>query len=180
MKKISIKNKIWFIVGLLICLLIRLIPTRTPNIEPILATQMPFAKKYGNLYGFFFGALSIIFYDLATGTIGLWTVITATTYGIVGVFAATFFKNRLGSRKNFIIFAIFGTIFYDTLTGLTIGPLLFHQPFIVAVIGQIPFTVLHLVGNIAFAIVLSPIINYLLIRKKTKQPIINLAPKYIS
>ena len=39
------------------------------------------------------------------------------------------------------------------------GPLFFGMPFIVALVGQIPFTALHLLGNVSFAIVLSPVIE---------------------
>ena len=58
-----------------------------------------------------------------------------------------------------------GTLFYDAVTGLTIGPLFFHQSFIVSLVGQIPFTVLHLLGNVSFAIVLSPMIERWLVKE---------------
>ena len=136
-------------------LLFRLLPFRPPNVELILASQMPIAKTYGKLAGFLFGALSILAFDLMTGTIGPWTLITAPTYGVLGLFAAWYLKKRVGT-KHFVYFAIAGTLFYDAATGLTVGPLFFHQSFMVAVLGQIPFTLMHLLGNIAFALILSP------------------------
>jgi hypothetical protein len=62
-----------------------------------------------------------------------------------------------------------GTLFFDAVTGLTVGPIFFHQSFIASMVGQIPFTALHLIGNIAFAIILSPAIYSLLIKKKKKE-----------
>ena len=56
----------------------------------------------------------------------------------------------------------------QAVTGLTIGPLLFHQSFIVSLIGQIPFTLLHLLGNVSFAIVLSPAIERWLVKEEVK------------
>ena len=66
-------------------------------------------------------------------------------------------------------FAIIGTLAYDAVTGLTVGPLLFHQTFYSALIGQIPFTILHLIGNTSFALLLSPLIyNFAIKKKKTE------------
>ncbi|KKW22608.1 MAG: hypothetical protein UY62_C0001G0021 [Parcubacteria group bacterium GW2011_GWF2_50_9] len=139
-------------------LLFRLLPFRPPNVELIMASQMPVAKTYGKLAGFFFGAFSILAFDVLTGTPGPWSLVTAPTYGLLGVFAAWYLKNRHGKR-HFAYFALFGTLLYDAITGLTVGPLFFHQPFLAAVLGQIPFTFMHLLGNIGFAIILSPMIE---------------------
>ena len=164
--------------SILACLLIRLLPLRAPNVEPILGTQMPFAKAYGGFIGFIFGVLSIVLYDVVTGTVGLWTFVTASVYGIIGFGAAQFFQNRTASRKNFVIFAIGSTLFYDALTGLTIGPLFFHQSFITALIGQIPFTALHLVGNIVFAALVSPALYLFLLQQHQRHKIKNLQVAY--
>ena len=48
------KNWLKFILGFIACLLIRLIPFRPPNVEPILAMQMPFSRAYGALASFLF------------------------------------------------------------------------------------------------------------------------------
>lgn len=146
------------------CLLFRLLPFRAPNFEPILASQMPIAKEFGGLAGFIFGALSILVFDIATGTLGLWSFITAPAYGMLGFGAALYLKNRGGTR-HFVYFAIAGTLFYDAATGLTVGPLFFHQPFISAALGQIPFTLMHLLGNVSLSLVWSPLLAKWLPRK---------------
>lgn len=167
-------NKNWFkyILGFVGVLFIRLIPFRAPNIEPILAAQMPFARKYGSIASFLFGFLSIVAYDLMTSGIGSWTIITALAYGFLGLGASYFFKNRSG-WKNYAIYAVIGTILYDTVTGLTVGPIFFDQPFIAALIGQIPFTALHLLGNVSFAIILSPVIEMWLERDSKPVSVVN-------
>ncbi|MEK7107312.1 MAG: hypothetical protein AAB899_03955, partial [Patescibacteria group bacterium] len=38
----------------------------------------------------------------------------------------------------------------------TIGPIFQGQPFMVALTGQIPFTLMHLLGTVVFATLLSP------------------------
>lgn len=147
-----------FIIGWVVCFAIRLIPFRPPNIEPILATTMPFSKKYGYVGGFVFGFLSIAIFDLAVGKIGTWTLITGITYGFLGVGAHFFFKKRKSTPVNYFRYAIVGTVIYDAVTGLSVGMLVFKQTFMTTLLGQIPFTAMHLLGNIILAVAVSPIL----------------------
>lgn len=165
-KKNYKKNYLKFIVGFIVCILIRLIPFRPPNIEPVLAIQMPFSKAYGALGGFLFAFANIILFDSITDKLGIWTLLTALSYGVLGVWSAYYFKKHKANRANYVRFAIFGTLFFDAVTGLSIGPLFFHQSFMEALLGQIPFTGLHLLGNISFAVILSPALYKFVIENK--------------
>ncbi|MFA6077180.1 MAG: hypothetical protein WC735_03860 [Candidatus Paceibacterota bacterium] len=174
------KNYFKFSLALILCLLVRLIPFRAPNVEPILTTMMPMSKAYGAFVGFSFAVLSILLYDTLTGTLGMQTFFTAGTFGILGLWATSYFKKSKGTTADYVRFAIWGTLLFDSLTGFTVGPIFFHQSFWGSLIGQIPFTALHLISNIAFAFILSPAIYNYLIRKKEKKsiPFINvLNPK---
>ncbi len=165
-----------------LCLFARLLPLRAPNVEPILAATMPIAKVYGALMSFSFAAGSILLYDVVTGTLGVQTFFTTLAYGIVGLWSYSYFKKRQGTRGDYVRFAILGTLFFDAVTGLSVGPIFFHQSFFQAFIGQIPFTALHLSGNVAFAFVLSPGIYHFMIKKRKRNaiPITNvLHPKTI-
>ncbi|HEY4522280.1 MAG TPA: hypothetical protein VJH91_01435 [Candidatus Paceibacterota bacterium] len=64
-----------------------MIPFRPPNFEPMLATMMPFSKRYGVVGTFLFGFLGIVFFDAVTSGWGSWTWITALCYGALGVAA---------------------------------------------------------------------------------------------
>lgn len=156
--KIKSKNWVKYILGFSFCLLVRFVPFRAPNIEPILATQMPIAKFFGKFPAFFFGFTSVVLYDLLINSIGIWTLFTATTYGIIGLGASYYLKNKSNSTKSYIKFAIIGTLFYDAITGLVIGPVFFNQPFVNAFLGQIPFTMMHLLGNIIFTLTMSSVL----------------------
>ena len=147
-----------FALGWSAVFLFRLIPFRPPNVEPMLATLMPFSKRYGVVGSFLFGFLGIVLFDAATSGWGIWTLVTALAYGALGPAAHLYFKNREASVGNFLRFGIVGTLAYDAVTGLTIGPLLWGQPFAVALAGQIPFTLLHLAGTVVFATFLSPVL----------------------
>jgi len=153
------KNWLKFFIGWVVCFAIRLLPFRPPNVEPILGTQMPFSKQYGALAGFVFAFVNIALFDIVTAKIGMWTWITALTYGVLGIASAFYFKKFKANALNYGIFAVIGTIFYDAITGLGIGPLLYGQPFMEALIGQIPFTAWHLAGNVTLAVFLSPTIH---------------------
>lgn len=179
----SLQFSLKFFLAFVLCLLVRLIPFRAPNIEPILATTMPVSRIYGAWAGFSFAILSIFAYDAFTHTLGMQTFFTAIVYGILGWWAASYFNKKEGTVLNYVRFAIYGTLFYDAMTGLTVGPLFFHQSFLQSLSGQIPFTLLHLSGNIILAAVLSPAV-YRMLSKRRKEititPTINiLNPKII-
>lgn len=144
-----------FFIGWTAVFLFRLIPFRPPNFEPMLATVMPFSKRYGLLGSFLFGFLGIVLYDAVTSGWGSWTWVTAICYGLLGVGAHYFFKNREASVKNFLIFGVPGTVAYDAVT-MMIGPIFNNQPLAVALIGQIPFTLMHVAGTITFSVLLAP------------------------
>jgi uncharacterized membrane protein len=151
------KNKVKVFIIFAGCLLFRLLPLRAPNVEPIMASIMPLGRKYGVLAGFLFGFLSIIIYDSFT-YFGAWTWTTAITYGFIGAVSSLYFKKFKSSAFNFATFAFFATIVYDLITGVLFAPM-FGQTMLGALVMQIPFTALHLAGNIGFALTLSPLIN---------------------
>ena len=136
-----------FLIGWAAVFLFRLIPFRPPNFEPMLATVMPFSKRYGLVGSFSFGFFGIVLYDAVTSGWGMWTVVTALCYGGLGVAAHLFFKNREASVKNFLLFGVPATLAYDAVT-MTIGPLFNSQLWSAALVGQIPFTLMHLLGTV--------------------------------
>jgi len=144
-----------FLLGWTAVFLFRLIPFRPPNFEPMLAAVMPFSKRYGIVGSFLFGFLGIVLYDAITSGWGSWTAVTAICYGLLGVAAHLFFKNRDASVRNFLLFGIPATVAYDAVT-MMIGPLFMQQPLMAALIGQISFTLMHLTGTTVFSVLLSP------------------------
>ena len=159
------KNKFKIFIIFIGCLLFRLLPLRAPNVEPIMASIMPTARRYGAFIGFAFGFLSIFLYDSVTH-LGTWTWTTAITYGVIGAVSSIYFKKVKTSAFNFAVFAFFATILYDLITGVLVAPII-GQNIMTALMLQIPFTALHLAGNIGFALTLSPLINKWFLSSKT-------------
>ena len=112
----------------------------------------------GKLAGLFFTLLAILSFDLITGTLGVWSIMTAGTYAILGIAAGFYFKNKENKARYYIGFSVVGTLIYDAITGIGTGMLFFKQSFMLTLMGQIPFTLYHLAGNIAFAAIISPLL----------------------
>jgi len=151
------KNILKYAIGLITIIALRLLP-HPPNVEPIMSTMMPFSKKWGWASGMIFCLLAVFSYDLLTGTLGVWSLVTAGTYALLGAAAGLYFKNKTNKVSHYVGFAIVATIIYDAITGIGTGMLLFHQSFMVTFIGQIPFTLYHLAGNIVLSGLLSPLL----------------------
>lgn len=141
------------------CLVWRLIPARPANVEPLMGTIMPAGTKFGMVSNLLFIVSSMVIYDILTEGIGPWTWVTAFAYAIVTIAATAYFSKLSPTRTHYVGFAVVATIFYDALTGLTLGPIVHQQPFMVAFYGQIPFTLAHLAGNVLVATFLSPLIQ---------------------
>ena len=156
--------------GILFTVLWRLVPFRPPNVEPVLATMMPFGKRMGPIVGLLFGALSMVIYDLCTSGFTQWTVVTAVTYGFIGAVAAVALHDRKGIVA-YGIFAVVATLFYDAITGVVAGALLFGMSWKDGFVGQIPFTINHLIGNVILAIALSPVVEWILTRSTSNMQI---------
>lgn len=153
----AFRNVLKYIIGVLTVITLRLVP-HPPNIEPIMSTMMPFSKRWGWLSGIIFGLLAILTYDVITGTLGIWSLVTASSYAILGAFSGLYLKSKENKVINYLKFSIIGTIFYDAITGIGIGMVFFEQSFMTTFLGQIPFTLYHLVGNAVLSCVLSPLL----------------------
>lgn len=165
MKNNPVKYFFLFAIGLGV----RLLPFRAPNLEPLMAMVMPISRSFNLVASFLFGVFSIAIYDLLTVGFGVWTIVAGLAYGLVGVAASLYFRNRSGWR-NYAKFAFYSTIVFDIATGLSMGPIFFDQPLLAAVLGQIPFTLIHLLSNVSFAILLSPMIEKWLVKKDSVVP----------
>lgn len=154
----ALRNSIKYALALLFCVFVRILP-RPPNIEPIMSASMPIANEFGGYAGFLFAAFSMTALDVIVGRVGYWTVYTSLAYGVVGYAAWAWLSKKKEVRgRDYAAFAFFATIFYDAVTALAFG-MQFGQSPGATLIGQIPFTAYHLLGNVPLACFASPLIH---------------------
>ncbi|MDR3646485.1 MAG: hypothetical protein P4L22_03015 [Candidatus Babeliales bacterium] len=146
-QKFSMQAIIFFLTCLL-CLLLRALLINLPNIEPVSSLLLCLGKRFNYIELFLFGFLNILFFDVITFKFGIWTIFTALTYALIAV-GTYLVKTR---KVHFLKYSIISTLVYDIITGLIMGPILFEQDFIQALVGQIPFTIYHIIGNLVLTI----------------------------
>jgi hypothetical protein len=160
----AINHSIKYATSFLLCILFRLLPFRPPNFEPLMTATMPFGKKWGPAAAGFFAASSMVLFDVLHPTpgfpaVGVWTLVTAATYGIIGIASGFYFRNGRNHRTaGYLSFSVAGTLVYDFITGPVMSSAIWKMPFAVSLAGQIPFTLWHLLGNILGAVFVSPLI----------------------
>ncbi|HII54010.1 hypothetical protein COT30_01190 [Candidatus Micrarchaeota archaeon CG08_land_8_20_14_0_20_49_17] len=163
--KFDLKNVPKYVASVLFCLLLRAIPGRPPNIEPVMASLLPLSKANGKWVAAIYAAAIMVLFDLLT-KFGDWTYITAATYALVGIVAAYWFKDREPSPAEFALFSIPATIAYDVITAI-LSMLPYGMSIEQILIGQIPFTINHLLGNVALCFIVSPLLyHYVFMNEK--------------
>lgn len=166
MSERTFRHWLQFLIGWALCFAVRLLPYRPANVEPVMTTMMPFAKRFGVLGSVFFVVCNFLLYDALTSGIGVWTFVTAGAYAVVAMGAAWYFRTRSGAL-HYAVYAAIGTIIFDALTGLTVGPIVYDQPFLEALTGQIPFTLRHLLFNVLLGFFVSPLIEKWIVSNST-------------
>ncbi len=127
-----------------------------PNIELLMPFVLCAGLVFGPVSGFFVGCLARFAYDVYMAFVGPWSLYTAPSYGVVGLLAGVLgMRGKKYSRTEMTLIAAMLTIVYDLLTMLGFS-LQFGMPLWAAVLGQIPFTMLHLAGNCTFVFLICP------------------------
>lgn len=123
-----------------------------PNVTPLMATELACTRAYGPWIGGLYAATGIVAFDIITDTVSLVTFWASLCYMIIGISASNWMRGRCLEKRDFLVISILGTLFFDLVTGVLIVPLQpYHQSMAEALVGQIPFTLYHLMGNVFFA-----------------------------
>jgi len=134
-----------------------------PNNDPILAVMLPYAKR-SRLAAFGFPVLAMGLFDLLTQRVGVWTIVTAGTYGLIGVGLSFVYVRRTAHGRavgagTYFLSGIAGVLAFDFITGPVMSSGLFRMSFTQALLGQIPFTIKHLVSVSLYALIVSPLLD---------------------
>jgi hypothetical protein len=131
-----------------------------PNNDPIMGAMLPFARRGSWWQAGLFSALTMASFDLLTGRIGSWTLVTSATYGFLGI--AFYFVYAKLARVSFWTYlgsGVAGVLFFDFVTGPVASSIMFGMPFWVSLAGQVPFTLLHLASTSFFIAAITPFID---------------------
>ena len=137
-----------------------------PNNDPIMAVTLPYAKR-GRVAALAFPVVAMVLFDLLSGKVGVWTLVTAGTYGTLGLGFSFLYKalaerGRVVGPMTFLLSGIAGVLVFDFVTGPILSSALFPMSFAQAFVGQIPFTLKHLVSVSIYAVVISPLVDWAL------------------
>ena len=153
------KGIIKFIIGIFFANIIRLFRF-IPNNDPIMAVMLPYSKQNNKWASFLFPFITMVSFDAITGYLGVWTIITSVTYGGLGLlFMHIYRKKKKVGLKTYFFSGIFGVLIFDFITGVLATPLMFGMSFEQAFLGQIPFTLMHLVTVGIFTLVITPLLD---------------------
>jgi len=148
-----------FLTGLVLSNLIRLLHF-IPNNDPIMAIMLPYAKAKHKYIAILFPLLTMISFDVITGKVGIWTIVTAGTYALLGLFFSNYyFKDKKIGLLKYLKAGALGVLVFDFITGPLMSSWMFGMTFGEAFIGQIPFTIMHLVTVGAYIIVIVPLLD---------------------
>jgi len=137
-----------------------------PNNDPIMAVMLPCAKR-GRAAAFAFPMVAMVLFDILSRKVGIWTAVTAGTYGLLGL-GFSFVYSALGKRgrrigpATFLVSGVVGVLVFDFITGPILSSTMFRMSFAQAFVGQIPFTLKHLASVSAYTIVVSPVLDWTL------------------
>ncbi|MCX6800752.1 MAG: hypothetical protein NTZ73_01025 [Candidatus Diapherotrites archaeon] len=141
-----------------------------PNNDPIMAMMLPVSKKRNFVAAFLFPFLTMVSFDIITGYVGIWTVVTSLTYGGLGLlFAFIYGKEKKVGLKKYFFSGVAGVLIFDFITGVLATPLMFGMSFEQALLGQIPFTLMHLFTVSIYIFTITPLIDRYVVESKVLQ-----------
>ena len=130
---------------LLVTLAFRFVP-HPANFELVIPLMLPLSQK-DRLAGAVFGPLCVITLDFFTGKLGAWTIYTSLAFVLVSLAPLS---------GSFVKRGILATLVYDSVTAAIFG-VQFGQGFWQTALGQVPFTLNHLLSSTILCSLVSPL-----------------------
>ena len=130
-----------------------------PNSDPLMGFILPAAKREKWWKAPLFAFLAMATFDLISGHLGIWTIITSVTYAAIALSYTFLLKGAKPSLSTYIPAGIAGVIAFDTITGPLMSTFLFSQPLWLSVLGQVPFTLMHIVSASFSILLITPFLD---------------------
>lgn len=131
-----------------------------PNNDPIMGCMLPFCREGKWWNSALFAFLTMVSFDIVTAKVGIWTLVTAGTYAAIGILFYWYYRGKAKiGIKTYLGSGIAGVLLFDFITGPIMSSWMFGMTFMEALVGQIPFTILHLISVSAFVLILTPLLD---------------------
>ena len=149
-----------------------------PNIQPVTVALLLIGAILGARRGIGIAILVTLLSNAFLGT-GIWTFFQATGWSFVawtGAMASSHLTNSEGelNMRNLVYFSIGAAIVFDlivSMAALVADPTL--SVFLTYLIVGIPYDLLHIAGNVAFAAWLGPVLHRVLLRSRDSDVVIS-------
>ena len=145
-----------------------------PNIQPVTVALLLIGATLGARRGIGIAILVTILSNAFLGT-GIWTLFQAAGWSFVawtGAMASSHLTNSEGelNMRNLVYFSIGAALVFDlivSMAALVAGPS--PSVFLTYLIVGIPYDLLHIAGNVAFAAWLGPVLHRVLLRSRDSE-----------
>ena len=155
-----------YAMGVLIANLYRLLRV-FPNSDPIMGFVLPASKlEWWKAPAFAF--VTMFVFDIFTSGIGPWTYTTSFTYAGIALALHFLLKNKESSLRLFLASGAGGVIVFDFITGPIATSIIFSQDFLVTLLLQVPFTVMHLVSATFYILIITPFLDKRIMEEVTQ------------
>lgn len=166
------------ILGWLICFAIILVPLQPYSIfiggfplgdaHPMIAILMPFAEKLGVLGSAIYTLIySISFFAIWRPDLPNWIFVQGFAYAVVLALAALLLKKNKVKILGYVLYAFIGSILFDIIYRVPVGPLQYGQPILSALKEQMPYTFMRAIINTIYALILSfPIYRWIVMNPR--------------
>ena len=137
-----------------------------PSVEPIIPLAVIAGLLFGMKEGFTLGGGAYLMSNFFVwGLQGPWTIFQAIGAAVAGALGGLYGKVRKPTWKDVVLISVIGTLFYEVVMNLA-GPIMGIGLFGLGLMAipvyfaaSLPFTLTHIVSNVVFARLFSPILK---------------------
>jgi hypothetical protein len=127
-----------------------------PNNDPIMGFMLPETRN-SMTKAAAFAFVTMFVFDIITFKVGIWTMVTASTYAGLAILFSFFFKKIKKTKiSHYLGASTIAILIFDIITGPIMSSIFFSQSLWLTVIGQIPFTLMHLVSGLTWVTIIAP------------------------
>lgn len=169
----GVKTREVVIVSIMVALAVvgRMLFILFPSVKPVSALIIILAVVFGSQDGFLAGSLSALLSDFVFG-MGPWTPFQMIAWGLIGYLAGMFSKQLYQNQWLLYLYGLISGILFslimDLWSVLTIEQTFNLTRYLVTFLSSLPVTIIYMISNVVFLILLKTTMFRILQRVKVK------------